>query len=75
MGCIAARPRPTSRRRARAPGWVLRRQPHTYTDSTANLGVAPNAWYYVVAPEDSSNNPVGTSNRTGAFVFGLTPGN
>jgi hypothetical protein len=48
---------------------------HTYTDSTANLGVAPNAWYYVVAPEDSSNTPIGTSNRTGAFVFGLTPGN
>ena len=47
---------------------------HTYTDSTADLTVA-GSYYYVVAPMNASDEPVGASNRTGVFDFGVTPGN
>ena len=48
---------------------------HSYTDPTAVLTVAGNTYYYVVAPMNASDAPIGASNRTGAFVFGLVPGN
>ena len=48
---------------------------HSYTDPTAVLTVAGNTYYYVVAPMNASDEPIGASNRTGAFVFGLVPGN
>ena len=46
---------------------------HTYTDSTADLTVA-GSYYYVVASMSAGDAPIGASNRTGAFIFGLTPG-
>ena len=46
---------------------------HSYTDSTADLTVA-GSYYYVVASMSAGDAPVGASNRTGVFVFGLTPG-
>jgi hypothetical protein len=48
---------------------------HSYMDPTAVLTVAGNTYYYVVAPMNASDAPIGASNRTGAFVFGLVPGN
>ena len=47
---------------------------HSYTDPTADLNAA-GSYYYVVAPMSSGDAPIGASNRTGAFVFGLVPGN
>ena len=47
---------------------------HSYTDPTADLTGPGNTYYYVVAPVDASDAPIGASNRTGAFVFGLAPG-
>jgi hypothetical protein len=46
----------------------------TYTDLAADLTGAGNTYFYVVVPMNPSDEPVGASNRTGAFVFGLTPG-
>ena len=46
---------------------------HTYTDSNADLTVA-GSYYYVVASMSASDAPVGASNRTGVFVFGVAPG-
>jgi hypothetical protein len=47
----------------------------TFADPDADLAAAGNTYYYVVAPMNASGGPLGSSNRTGAFVFGLTPGN
>ena len=47
----------------------------TFPDPDANLAVAGNSYFYVVSPMNTSGDPLGSSNRTGAFVFGLTPGN
>jgi hypothetical protein len=47
----------------------------TYPDPDAGLSVAGNTYFYVVTPVDASGAPIGSANRTGAFVFGLTPGN
>jgi hypothetical protein len=47
---------------------------HTYTDSTADLTMT-GSYTYVVASMSAGDAPIGASNRTGAFVFGLTPGN
>ena len=46
----------------------------THTDSTADLTGAGNTYFYVVVPMNASDEPVGASNRTGVYVFGVTPG-
>jgi hypothetical protein len=61
---------------SRLPGDVTPVSPQTtFPDPDANLAAAGNTYYYVVAPMNASGAPLGSSNRTGAFVFGLTPGN
>jgi phosphodiesterase/alkaline phosphatase D-like protein len=47
----------------------------THTDSTAVLTVAGNRYFYLVGPVNGCGGACGRSNRTGAFVFGLVPGN
>ena len=47
----------------------------TLTDSTAVLTVAGNTYFYLVGPVNGCGGACGSSNRTGAFVFGLVPGN
>ena len=49
--------------------------PATFTDSTAVLTVAGNQYFYLVGPVNGCGGACGSSNRTGAFVFGLVPGN
>ena len=46
----------------------------TFTDSTADLTVGGNSYYYLVGPVNGCSGVCGNSNRTGAFVFGLVPG-
>lgn len=40
----------------------------------ADLSVAGATYFYAVVPVNASGDPIGSSNRTGAFVFGLEPG-
>lgn len=40
----------------------------------ANLSLAGAMYFYAVVPVNASEDPIGSSNRTGAFVFGLIPG-
>ena len=47
----------------------------THTDLTADLTVGGNQYFYLVGPVNGCGNACGSSNRTGAFVFGLAPGN
>jgi hypothetical protein len=47
---------------------------HTFTDPTADLTVAGASYFYVVAPMNANDQPIGASNRTGAFVYGVVPG-
>ena len=47
----------------------------THTDTTADLTVGGNKYFYLVGPVNGCGGPCGASNRTGAFVFGLVPGN
>ena len=47
----------------------------TFPDPDADLSVAGNRYFYVVTPMNSGGVPIGSANRTGAFVFGLVPGN
>jgi len=47
----------------------------THTDTTADLTEAGSMCFYLVGPVNACGGPCGASNRTGAFVFGLTPGN
>jgi len=51
----------------------------TFTDDDpttgADLTVAGASYFYAVAPMNASNELLGSANRTGAFVFGLVPGN
>ena len=47
----------------------------TFPDPEVDLSVAGTSSFYVVTPMNASGAPIGSSNRTGAFVYGLTPGN
>ena len=49
--------------------------PTSYPDLTADLATAGNKYFYVVVPVNACSAACGSSNRTGAFVFGLVPGN
>jgi len=43
-------------------------------ETGADLTAAGATYFYVVVPVNASGEPVGSSNRTAAFVFGLIPG-
>ena len=45
-----------------------------FPDPEVDLSVAGTSYFYVVTPMNAGNEPIGSSNRTGVFVFGLTPG-
>ena len=51
----------------------------TFTDNNsvtgADLTVAGASYFYAVVPMNAGDEPIGSANRTGAFVFGLVPGN
>ena len=47
----------------------------SFPDPEVDLSVAGTSYFYVVTPKNASGEPIGSSNRTGAFVFGLTLGN
>jgi hypothetical protein len=46
----------------------------TFPDPDADLSVAGNTYFYAVVPMNASDEPMGSGNRTGAFVYGLVPG-
>lgn len=46
----------------------------TFPDPQADLSVAGATYFYAVVPVNAGGDPIGSSNRTGAFVFGLVPG-
>jgi len=46
----------------------------TFTDTTADLTAGGNTYFYLVAPANGSDEPIGSSNRIGVFVYGITPG-
>ena len=46
-----------------------------YPDTDADLTVAGNKYFYLVGSVNGCGGACGSSNRTGAFVFGLVPGN
>ena len=46
----------------------------TVLDPEADLVAAGAAYYYSVVPVNEGGDPIGSSNRIGAFVFGLEPG-
>ncbi len=46
----------------------------SFPDPDVDLSEAGISSFYVVAPVNASGDPIGSSNRTGVFVFGLTPG-
>ena len=50
----------------------------TFTDDDpvtgADLSVAGASYFYAVVPMDASDEPIGSANRTGAFVYGLVTG-
>ena len=57
---------------------MCRRPPRPHgrrPDSTADLTVGGNKYFYLVGPVNVCGGACGSSNRTGAFVFGLVPGN
>ena len=56
-------------------GNVTPASPTIYPDSTAVLTVGGNTYFYLVGPVNGCGSACGSSNRTGAFVFGLVPGN
>ena len=43
-------------------------------DTGADLTVAGASYFYAVVPMNANDEPIGSANRTGAFVFGLVPG-
>jgi len=56
-------------------GNVTPASPTTYPDATAVLTAGGNKYFYLVGPVNECGAACGYSNRTGAFVFGLVPGN
>ena len=50
----------------------------TFTDNNsvtgADLTVAGASYFYAVVPMNAGDEPIGSANRTGAFVYGLVPG-
>ncbi len=43
-------------------------------DTGADLSIAGASYFYAVVPMNASDEPIGSANRTGAFVYGLVPG-
>ena len=43
-------------------------------DTGADLTVAGASYFYAVVPMNADDEPIGSANRTGAFVFGVVPG-
>lgn len=58
---------------SKLPGDVTPSAP-AYTDTNADLTVAGNTYFYLVGPVNECGDACGSSNRTGAFVYGLVPG-
>ncbi len=58
---------------SKLPGDVSPSDP-AYTDTDADLTVAGNTYFYLVGPVNECGDACGSSNRTGAFVYGLIPG-
>ncbi len=46
----------------------------SYPDATVDLTASGRTYFYLVVPVNASGEAIGSSNRTGVFVYGLTPG-